>query len=324
MTGRTTALVVARRLATRLGPGWEARSVWSAAEALLDSPDGLRCRVHADQQTGRARVELDIPRAFDLAKKHRGEVAAPIADLAALAGLIADELVPAWTGAAKEHAALSAQARTDLDAVAAQASRALGVDVDVIRDHEAQPDWVGLRWPTGAPSIAGGYVSVRTDGLGHVQVPSVTVTEIDMPSLLAALPALASCGIAAHDAPMANGGPMDSTTNPSANVTDDAPPKTVGDPQRRNTPQEAEGLDGMGTDALHAEMSKTVRGLSEGDLTRKIWERLDEILTAGGPENLPAPWDRNPFDEGSCMGHEKLDGIHRGEMVHCEGTCRST
>ncbi|MCX4826353.1 hypothetical protein OG883_42695 [Streptomyces sp. NBC_01142] len=50
-------------------------------------------------------------------------------------------------------------------------------------------------------------------------------------------------------------------------------------------------LDEVGTDELHASMAEAIRELPEEHPVRALWERLDEILTAGGPECLPAPWD---------------------------------
>lgn len=50
-------------------------------------------------------------------------------------------------------------------------------------------------------------------------------------------------------------------------------------------------LDELGTDELHALMVEAIRELSETNLVHKLWGRLDEILTAGGPECLPALWD---------------------------------
>ncbi|MFJ8676769.1 hypothetical protein [Streptomyces sp. NPDC093589] len=50
-------------------------------------------------------------------------------------------------------------------------------------------------------------------------------------------------------------------------------------------------LDELGTDDLHASMTEAMRELAEAHPLRRLWERLDEILTVGGPECLPAPWD---------------------------------
>ncbi|MEV0778888.1 hypothetical protein [Streptomyces sp. NPDC050428] len=47
----------------------------------------------------------------------------------------------------------------------------------------------------------------------------------------------------------------------------------------------------MGTDELHASMIEAIPELPHAHLVRVLWERLDEILTNGGPECLPAPWD---------------------------------
>lgn len=50
-------------------------------------------------------------------------------------------------------------------------------------------------------------------------------------------------------------------------------------------------LNELGTDELHALMAQAIGELPEEHPVRVLWERLDEILTAGGPECLPAPWD---------------------------------
>ncbi|MFF1678786.1 hypothetical protein ACFVYG_22440 [Streptomyces sp. NPDC058256] len=50
-------------------------------------------------------------------------------------------------------------------------------------------------------------------------------------------------------------------------------------------------LDELGTDDLHTSMTEAIRELPEAHPARGLWQRLDEILTAGGPECLPAPWD---------------------------------
>ncbi|MER5638272.1 hypothetical protein ABT095_15085 [Kitasatospora sp. NPDC002227] len=68
-------------------------------------------------------------------------------------------------------------------------------------------------------------------------------------------------------------------------------------------------LDGMGTDELHAALTQATRGLPADHPVRVIWEQLDEILTAGGVECLPAPWDNLP----RCQGHPV------GETENC--TC---
>ncbi|MFD8597656.1 hypothetical protein ACFV1L_21900 [Kitasatospora sp. NPDC059646] len=53
-------------------------------------------------------------------------------------------------------------------------------------------------------------------------------------------------------------------------------------------------LDEAGTDVLHADLVEAVRQLPEDHRVRVLWERLDEILTAGGGECLPGPWDHLP------------------------------
>ncbi|NUR01533.1 MAG: hypothetical protein HOY79_34895 [Streptomyces sp.] len=60
-------------------------------------------------------------------------------------------------------------------------------------------------------------------------------------------------------------------------------------------------LDELGTDELHVSMTEAIRELPEDHPARVLWERLDEILTAGGPECLPAPWDEYSEPEhGTC------------------------
>ncbi|MDX3020050.1 hypothetical protein [Streptomyces acidiscabies] len=49
-------------------------------------------------------------------------------------------------------------------------------------------------------------------------------------------------------------------------------------------------LDDLGTDELHALMAQAVGELPEEHPVLVLWERLDGILTAGGPECLPVPW----------------------------------
>ncbi|WP_326742786.1 hypothetical protein [Streptomyces sp. NBC_01768] len=50
-------------------------------------------------------------------------------------------------------------------------------------------------------------------------------------------------------------------------------------------------FDEAGTDELHASMTEAIHELSEEHPVRVLWKRLDDILTVGGPECLPAPWD---------------------------------
>ncbi|MEU0234102.1 MULTISPECIES: hypothetical protein [unclassified Streptomyces] len=61
-------------------------------------------------------------------------------------------------------------------------------------------------------------------------------------------------------------------------------------------------LDEMGTDELHAAMVEAMRELPATHLVREIWERLNEVLTDGGPECLPAPWDE--YYEPPCTESE--------------------
>ncbi|MFI8089091.1 hypothetical protein ACIF9R_12345 [Streptomyces sp. NPDC086080] len=69
-------------------------------------------------------------------------------------------------------------------------------------------------------------------------------------------------------------------------------------------------LDELGTDELHALMTEAIRELPEANPVRRLWERLDEILIAGGIECLPAPWDgysepereeRDPATKDGCL-----------------------
>jgi len=50
-------------------------------------------------------------------------------------------------------------------------------------------------------------------------------------------------------------------------------------------------LEGLGTDELHTLMVEAIQELPIGHPVRTLWERMDQILTDGGPECLPAPWD---------------------------------
>jgi hypothetical protein len=50
----------------------------------------------------------------------------------------------------------------------------------------------------------------------------------------------------------------------------------------------------LGTDELHPRLVDAVKGLPAGHPVRALWDRLDEILTDGGPECLPAAWDAAP------------------------------
>lgn len=47
----------------------------------------------------------------------------------------------------------------------------------------------------------------------------------------------------------------------------------------------------MGTDQLHEAMNDAIQHLSGAHPVRVIWELLDQIITDGGPECLPAPWE---------------------------------
>lgn len=55
--------------------------------------------------------------------------------------------------------------------------------------------------------------------------------------------------------------------------------------------EETEPLDEMGTDALLDVLRQEAASLPQGSRFAQAWARLDEILTAGGIECLPAPWD---------------------------------
>ncbi|MGP3951305.1 hypothetical protein [Streptomyces sp. 7N604] len=69
-------------------------------------------------------------------------------------------------------------------------------------------------------------------------------------------------------------------------------------------------LDELGTDELHASMTEAMRELPEVHPLRRLWERLDEILTVGGPECLPAPWDTYSEPE-----HEECDPTVRNNAL---------
>lgn len=49
-------------------------------------------------------------------------------------------------------------------------------------------------------------------------------------------------------------------------------------------------LDELGTDELLAVLRERVGELPEGTF-KEAWIRLDQIITDGGPECLPAPWE---------------------------------
>ncbi|MGP3777017.1 DUF5983 family protein (plasmid) [Streptomyces sp. SDT5-1] len=55
-----------------------------------------------------------------------------------------------------------------------------------------------------------------------------------------------------------------------------------------------EDLAELGTDELHAQLIDAVRHLTPQHPVRVLWDRLDEVLKAGGAECLPGPWD---FDD---------------------------
>lgn len=48
-------------------------------------------------------------------------------------------------------------------------------------------------------------------------------------------------------------------------------------------PGEPDDLDEVGTDVLHAWMVEAIQELSPDHRVRVLWERLDEIIKAGGP-----------------------------------------
>ncbi|MGW6455269.1 hypothetical protein ACWF94_04970 [Streptomyces sp. NPDC055078] len=48
-------------------------------------------------------------------------------------------------------------------------------------------------------------------------------------------------------------------------------------------------LEGLGTDELHTLMVEALQELPSGHPVRVLWDRMDEFLTDGGPEGIPAP-----------------------------------
>ncbi|MFJ6136563.1 hypothetical protein [Kitasatospora sp. NPDC092286] len=61
----------------------------------------------------------------------------------------------------------------------------------------------------------------------------------------------------------------------------------------------APGLDGWGTDEIHTALAEAVAGLPADHPVRVLWTFLDTVLTAGGKECLPGPWDHPDTDEDS-------------------------
>ncbi|MDQ1031321.1 hypothetical protein QF035_008903 [Streptomyces umbrinus] len=88
-------------------------------------------------------------------------------------------------------------------------------------------------------------------------------------------------------------------------------------------------FDELGTDELHVLMTEAIRELPETNPVRRLWERLDEILTAGGIECLPAPWDgysepegeeRDPAATNGCLRSAVTDGVGAAiRSVHQRG-----
>ncbi|MFE5864505.1 hypothetical protein [Streptomyces virginiae] len=88
-------------------------------------------------------------------------------------------------------------------------------------------------------------------------------------------------------------------------------------------------FDELGTDELHVLMTEAIRELPETNPVRRLWERLDEILTAGGIECLPAPWDgcsepkgeeRDPTTNNGCLRSAVTDGVGAAiRSVHQRG-----
>jgi hypothetical protein len=50
-------------------------------------------------------------------------------------------------------------------------------------------------------------------------------------------------------------------------------------------------FDEMGTDDLLSVLRESLDELPRDSTFRQAWVRLDTILTDGGPECLPAPWE---------------------------------
>ncbi|MFE6000413.1 hypothetical protein ACFQ6C_26690 [Streptomyces sp. NPDC056454] len=59
----------------------------------------------------------------------------------------------------------------------------------------------------------------------------------------------------------------------------------------RATVDDTVPLDEMGTDDLLTVLRENVADIPKGSVFAEAWERLDRILTDGGPACLPAPWD---------------------------------
>ena len=49
--------------------------------------------------------------------------------------------------------------------------------------------------------------------------------------------------------------------------------------------------EGLGTDELRTLLAEAIHELPITHPVRRLWERMDQILTDGSPECLPAPWD---------------------------------
>ncbi|MFJ6136428.1 hypothetical protein [Kitasatospora sp. NPDC092286] len=60
----------------------------------------------------------------------------------------------------------------------------------------------------------------------------------------------------------------------------------------------APGLEGWGTDEIHATLSEAAASLPVDHPVHVLWTVLDTVLTAGGKECLPGPWD-HPDDDAS-------------------------
>jgi len=87
------------------------------------------------------------------------------------------------------------------------------------------------------------------------------------------------------------------TMTPEGVITAEAVPSYVGSATHRLTPlavdaaEEATPIGEMGTDELLTVLREEAPGLPAGSRFARAWAAMDETLTAGGIECLPAPWD---------------------------------
>ncbi|WP_030237821.1 hypothetical protein [Streptomyces sp. NRRL S-350] len=81
-------------------------------------------------------------------------------------------------------------------------------------------------------------------------------------------------------------------------------------------PKPADLLDGLGTTDMRAALDEAAAGLPADHPVRLLWQRLDQVLTDGGAECLPDPWDHGHENVPHCAGHTDPD-----EAALCDGFC---